>query len=42
MTATAARRLDELVPARTAPLPPTPEPCQSCGHPAGECPDDCC
>jgi len=40
-TADIAARLDKLVPARTAPHPPTPDPCQSCGHPAG-CLDDCC
>lgn len=42
MTATAiAALLDELVPARTAPLPGLGEPCESCGHLPG-CSDDCC
>jgi len=35
------RPLDELIPARTAPMPGTGEPCASCGHLPG-CSDDCC
>jgi hypothetical protein len=34
--------LDRLVPARTAPLPGTPDSCTSCGHIPDTCADMCC